>query len=299
MTFEESAEELAQNLRSLGFDLDKLVRQKKIAHRPRPHRAQRDPGDRRVRPRGPVHPPGPRDRTVGAKRVVLDTIEALFAGLPNHAMLRAELRRLFRWLKDRGVTAVITGERGEDSLTRYGLEEYVADCVILLDHRIDRPGLDAAAARRQVPRHEHGTNEYPFLIGEDGISVLPITSMRLDHEALTERVSTGIAGLDEMLGGKGVYRGSSSPDLGRAGHRQEQPGRAFRRRGLPARRAGAAVRLRGVASQVLRNMRSIGLDLEPWCRKGLLRFHAARSTTYRLGDASRATFHKLVEDDAA
>ena len=159
--------------------------------------------------------------SIGAKRVVLDTIEALFAGLPNHAILRAELRRLFRWLKDRGMTAVITGEKGESSVTRYGLEEYVADCVIVLDQRIQE---QISTRRLRVLKYRgtaHGTNEYPFLIGSHGLSVLPITSLQLAHQASEERIPTGIGRLDEMLGGKGVYRGSSvlisgSPGTGKS-----------------------------------------------------------------------------------
>ena len=209
MMFEENAEELAANVRSLGFDLDALTRQKKVAI------------DHVRVERSEIEETGLYDldglfirlaysiESVQAKRVVLDTIEALFSGLDNHAVLRAELRRLFRWLKDRGMTAIITGERGAATLTRYGLEEYVADCVIDLDHRV----TDQISTRRlRVVKYRgspHGTNEYPFLIGGDGISVLPITSLRLDHEAPAERLPTGIAKLDEMLGGKGVYRGSS------------------------------------------------------------------------------------------
>jgi len=168
--------------------------------------------------------------SIGAKRVVLDTVEALFAGLSNHSVLRAELRRLFRWLKDRGVTAVITGEKGSgEQITRYGLEEYVADCVITLDQRI----ADQVSTRRlRVLKYRgtsHGTNEYPFLIGEHGLSVLPITSLHLDHQASNDRVPTGIARLDEMLGGLGVFRGSSVFVTGFTRHREKQHRREIRR----------------------------------------------------------------------
>jgi circadian clock protein KaiC len=278
MMFEENARELSENVRSLGFDLDRLVSQRKLVldHVQIERSEIQETGEYDLE--GLFIRLGHAVDQIGAKRVVLDTLEALFAGLPNHAILRAELRRLFRWLKDRGLTAVITGERGENTLTRYGLEEYVADCVILLDHRI----TDQVSTRRlRVVKYrgsEHGTNEYPFLIGASGLSVLPITSLRLDHSAPRQRVSTGVPTLDEMLGGKGFYRGSSilvsgSPGTGKSS--------------LAAQFVDAACR-RGERclifayeespEQILRNMRSIGLDLKRWIAKGLLRIHASRPT---------------------
>src|SRR6187402_1365958 len=209
VTFEEKTEELTLNVASLGFDLEKLQKEKKL--RLDYIRIERS----EIEETGEYNLDGLFIRlshaieSIGAKRVVLDTVEALFAGLPNHAILRAELRRLFRWLKDRGMTAIITGERGEASITRYGLEEYVADCVITLDHRVTG---QISTRRLRIVKYRgsaHGTNEYPFLIGEHGISVLPITSLRLDHEASRERISTGVAGLDEMFGGQGLFKGSS------------------------------------------------------------------------------------------
>src|ERR1043166_5833805 len=198
MAFEETAEELSKNVASLGFDLDQLVKRQKIVvdyvHIERSEIEETGEYDLE----GLFIRLGYAIDSIGAKRVVLDTIEALFSGLPNHAVLRAELRRLFRWLKDRGVTAVITGERGEQSLTRYGLEEYVADCVIVLDHRVN----DQISTRRlrvlKFRGSAHGTNEYPFLIGSRGLSVLPITSLGLAHDVSNEYASTGIARLDEM-----------------------------------------------------------------------------------------------------
>jgi len=217
MAFEESAEELAQNVLSLGFDLNKLVRQRKmtidfvrVERSEIEETGEYDLGGLFIRLNAAIE-------RIGAKRVVLDTIEALFSGLQNEGILRAELRRLFRWLKDKGVTAVITGERGDGTLTRRGLEEYVSDCVILLDHRIN----DQISTRRmRIVKYRgttHGTYEYPFLIDEDGFSVLPITSLGLQHEVSTERVSSGVARLDAMLGGKGFYRGSSILLSGTAG----------------------------------------------------------------------------------
>ncbi len=282
MTFEETAAELTANVRSLGFDLDKLAAQKKIVldHVHIERSEIEETGEYDLE--GLFIRLGHAIDSIGAKRVVLDTVEALFAGLPNHAILRAELRRLFRWLKDRGVTAVITGERGETALTRHGLEEYVADCVILLDHRVSE---QISTRRLRVVKYRgsaHGTNEYPFLIGEHGFSVLPITSLRLDHQASAERVPTGIARLDEMLGGKGVLPRQQRARLRHGRHGQEQHRREVRRRRLPPRRARAAVRLRGIERTDLRNMRSIGIDLEPWVKKGLLQIHASRPTLHGL-----------------
>jgi circadian clock protein KaiC len=225
----------------------------------------------------------------------LDTIEALFGGLSNAAILRAELRRLFRWLKDKGLTAVITGERGEGQLTRHGLEEYVSDCVILLDHRV----IDQVTTRRmRIVKYRgtmHGTNEYPFLIDEQGINVLPITSLGLDHQASEERISTGIAQLDAMLGGAGYFRGSSVLVTGRAGTGKTSLAALFARAACARGEKCLFFAFEESPSQIVRNMRSIGLDLEPWVRKGLLRFHAMRSTHYGL-EMHLTTFHKLVQE---
>ena len=282
MMFEESADELAQNVRSLGVDLAKLQQQKKIAidHVHIERNEIQETGEYDLE--GLFIRLGHAIDTIGAKRVVLDTIEALFSGLPNHAILRAELRRLFRWLKDRGVTAVITGERGEQSLTRYGLEEYVADCVILLDHRI----ADQVSTRRlRVVKYrgtQHGTNEYPFLIGARGISVLPITSMRLEHTASTERVSTGIAGLDDMLGGKGLYRGSSTLVSGAPGTGKSSLGASFVDAACRRGERALLFAYEESSKQLLRNMGSIGLDLAQWERDGRLRIDASRPTLHGL-----------------
>jgi circadian clock protein KaiC len=293
MMFEESAEELTQNLRSLGVDLDKLQKQKKVAidHVHIERNEIQETGDYDLE--GLFIRLGHAIDSIGAKRVVLDTIEALFSGLPNHAVLRAELRRLFRWLKDRGVTAVITGERGEQSLTRFGLEEYVADCVILLDHRI----VDQVSTRRlRVVKYRgtaHGTNEYPFLIAANGISVLPITSMRLDHLARDERVSTGIAGLDDMLGGMGLYRGSSTLVSGAPGTGKSSIGASFVDAACARGERALLFAYEESSSQVLRNMRSIGVDLEPWVRKGLLHIDASRPTLHGL-EQHLMHMHELV-----
>ncbi|MEO5685825.1 MAG: circadian clock protein KaiC [Burkholderiaceae bacterium] len=295
MMFEENAEELAQNLRSLGVDLDKLQKQKKIVvdHVHIERNEIQETGEYDLE--GLFIRLGHAIDSIGAQRVVLDTIEALFSGLPNHAVLRAELRRLFRWLKDRGVTAVITGERGEQSLTRFGLEEYVADCVILLDHRI----IDQVSTRRlRVIKYRgtaHGTNEYPFVIAANGISLLPITSMRLDHLARDERVSTGIAGLDDMLGGVGLYRGSSTLVSGAPGTGKSSVGASFVDAACARGERALLFAYEESASQVLRNMRSIGLDLGPWVKKGLLHIDASRPTLHGL-EQHLVHMYALVRD---
>ena len=216
--------------------------------------------------------------SIGAKRVVLDTIESLFSGLPNPHILRAELRRLFRWLKDKGVTAIITGERGESTLTRQGLEEYVSDCVIVLDHRVN----DQISSRRlRVVKYRgstHGTNEYPFLIDEDGFSVLPVTSLGLQQIASTARIPTGIPRLDAMLGGAGYYKGSSVLVSGTAGTGKTSLAVLFAVAACQRGERALYFSFEESPSQIMRNMRSIGIDLEPWVQKGLLQFQANRPT---------------------
>ena len=295
MAFEESAEELAQNVRSLGFDLNKLIKQKKLAI------------DFVRVERNEIEETGEYDleglfirlnaaiESIGAKRVVLDTIEALFSGLQNEGILRAELRRLFRWLKDKGVTAVITGERGDGTLTRRGLEEYVSDCVILLDHRV----TDQVSTRRmRIVKYRgttHGTNEYPFLIDEDGFSVLPITSLGLQHEVSSERVSSGVARLDTMLGGKGFYRGSTVLVSGTAGTGKSSLAAHFAQAACDRGERCLYFAFEESPGQIVRNMRSIGLDLGNCMKKGLLQIHSSRATFYGL-EMHLALIHKLVQE---
>jgi circadian clock protein KaiC len=293
MAFEETAEELAKNVRSLGFELDEMIDdQKLVVDFVRVERSEiEETGDYDLE--GLFVRLNHAIDTIGAKRVVLDTIETLFSGLSNAAILRAELRRLFRWLKHKGVTAVITGERGEGSLTRHGLEEYVSDCVILLDHRL----IDQVSTRRmRVVKYRgsvHGTNEYPFLIDENGISILPITSMGLQHEVSNERVPTGVARLDAMLGGKGYYRGSTVLISGTAGSGKSSLASHFVNAACERGERCLYFAFEESPQQIARNMRSIGLDLDRWVKKGLLRFHATRSTFYGL-EMHLATAQKLI-----
>ena len=295
LTFEENAEEMASDVASLGFNLPELIEAKKLAV------------DYVRVERGEIEETGEYDleglfvrlgyaiRTVGAKRVVLDTIESLFAGLKNDAILRSELRRLFNWLKDQGVTAVITGERGDGLLTRQGLEEYVSDAVILLDHRVH----DQVSTRRlRVVKYRgsyHGTNEYPFLIDLDGISVLPVSSMALQHDAPLERVSSGVARLDEMLDNQGYYRGSTILVSGAAGTGKTSMGAHFLDAACRRGERCLYFLFEESPQQLLRNMRSIGIDLEPWVTAGLLQFHADRPSRYGL-ETHLAAMHRMVAD---
>ena len=293
MAFEETAKDLTQNVASLGFDLKDLIARKKMVL------------DFVYIERSEIEETGEYDLeglfirlghaidSIHARRVVLDTIESLFAGLPNPLILRAELRRLFRWLKAKGVTAVVTGERGEGMLTRQGLEEYVSDCVIVLDHRVNE---QVSSRRLRVVKYRgstHGTNDYPFLIDEDGISVLPVTSLGLQHIASIDRISSGVARLDAMLGGAGYYRGSSVLVSGTAGTGKSS---------LAAHFADAACRRGEHAlyfafeespTQIMRNMRSIGIDLSRWVQKGLLQFEATRPTLFGL-EMHLTTMRKAV-----
>src|SRR5215470_10768758 len=217
LTFEETADEMAKNVASLGFDLKDLATRKKLAM----EYVRIEPSE--IRETGEYDLEGLFIRlqhavkSIGAKRVAIDTMEAIFSGFSNTAVLRSEIRRLFRWLKDRGLTTVVTAERGDGTLTRHGLEEYVSDCVILLDHRIEE---EISTRRMRVVKYRgtsHQTNEFPFLIDEHGFSVLPITSLGLQHAVSDERISSGIPRLDAMLAGAGFYRGSTVMLTGTAG----------------------------------------------------------------------------------
>jgi circadian clock protein KaiC len=295
MAFEENAKELATNFASLGYNLNALAARKKIVL------------DNVSIERSEIEETGEYDLeglfvrlghaidTIGAKRVVLDTVEALFAGFSNVSILRAELRRLFRWLKDKGVTAIITGERGEGTLTRHGLEEYVADCVIVLDHRVEE---QTSTRRMRILKYRgtaHGTNEYPFLIDEEGITVLPVTSMGLAHAVSEKRVSSGIPRLDSMLGGKGYYQGSSVLVSGTSGTGKSSVAAAFAHAACERSERCLIFAFEESPHQIIRNMRSIGYDLGQWVKNGRLQIHATRPSYSGL-ETHLARMHKQIAD---
>ncbi len=293
ISFEETEKELIQNVSSLGFDLNKLIAQKKLwlenIYVKREETKQNGDFDLEglfVRIHYAIE-------SIGAKRIVLDTLETLFSELPNSRILRSELKRLFSWLKKKGVTTIITAEQGDGAFTRSGLEEYVSDCVILLDHRV----TDQSSIRRlRIVKYRgstHGTNEYPFLIDEDGFSVLPVTSLGLNHDSSLERISTGIPRLDTMLSGKGYFQGSTVLVSGTAGTGKTSIAAQFVE---AACRRGERVlyfTFEESSSQLMRNMKSIGIHLEQWEKKGLLQFHATRPTLYGL-ESHLTTSIKLI-----
>jgi len=295
MTFEETADELAANVASLGFDLprleaDKLLRLDHV-HLDRSEIAEAGAYDLD----GLFIRLGHAIDTIGAKRVVLDTIEALFASFPNEAVLRAEIRRLFRWLKDKGVTTIITAERGDGTLTRQGLEEYVSDCVILLDNRV----IDQITTRRlRIVKYRgstHGTNEYPYLISEAGLSVLPVTSLRLEHTVSDEILSSGVPSLDEMFARGGWYRGSSVLLSGTAGTAKTTLAASFAAETCRRGERCLYFAFEESPAQLIRNMRAVGIDLQPFIDQGLLHLEASRPTLNGL-ERHLVTLHQLVRD---
>lgn len=293
MTFEETPDELASNMRSLGFDLEELIEQKRLIVdfvRIEPYEIE-ETGDYDLE--GLFVRLNHAIDTLGAKRVMLDTIEALFVGLSNTSILRAELRRLFRWLKEKGVTAVITGERGDGALTRQGLEEYVSDCVIFLDHRVTE---QISTRRLRIVKYRgstHGTNEFPFLISEDGISVIPITSAEMEHPATNERISTGLKALDEMLNGGGYFRGSSVLVSGTAGTGKTSIAAQFAVAACERGEKCLFVSFEESPLQLSRNLHSIGLNLWQWIDQDLLRIHATRPTNSGL-EMHLAKLHRQI-----
>jgi circadian clock protein KaiC len=293
VSFEETGEELIKNFSSLGFDIVQLIKQKKLVF------------EYISIERSEIEETGEYDleglfvrldyaiKSIGAKRIVLDTIEALFAGLPNELILRAELRRLFRWLKERGITAVITGERGVDTFTRHGLEEYVADCVILLEHKVTNM---VATRRMRVVKYRgsaHGTDEFPFLINENGISVLPITSLSLDHKAPKEKISTGISRLDMMLEGKGYYRGSSILVSGPSGSGKTTVAAHFAEAACRRKEKVLYFAFEESGDQIIRNMDSVGIELATHVKSGKLKIHASRPTSFGL-EMHLASMHQAI-----
>jgi circadian clock protein KaiC len=295
MAFDETGEELAQNVASLGLGLDNLTASKRLCidyvHVERSEILET--GDYNLE--GLFVRLGHAIDAIGAQRVVVDSLETLFSGLTNHAILRAELRRLFRWLKEKGVTAIITAERGDGRLTRHGFEEYISDCVILLDNRINN---QIATRRLRIVKYRgsrHGADEYPFLIDEHGLSVIPLSSIGLTHVARNERIPSGIPRLDMMLGRKGYYRGSSILVSGTAGTGKTSIAahlvEATCRRG----ERSIIFLFEESPSQLIRNMRSIGIDLEPWIKNGRLRLHATRPTLHGL-ETHLVEMHKLTKE---
>jgi len=295
VSFEETPKDLTQNFASLGYDLNDLIARKLIAM------------DHIYIERSEIEETGEYDLeglfirlahaidSINAKRIVLDTIESLFSGLSNEGILRAELRRLFHWLKDRGITAVITGESGEKSLTRYGLEEYVADCVILLDFRVSE---QISTRRLRIIKYRgssHGADEYPFLIEKTGISILPVTSLGLEHTVSRERISSGIPRLDNMLAGRGFYRGSTILISGTAGTGKTSFASKFAEAACRRGERCLYLAFEESADQIIRNMKSIGTDLAPWVKKGRLKFHASRPSLYGL-EMHLVTIHNLIAD---
>jgi circadian clock protein KaiC len=295
ISFEETSEELATNVSSLGYDLKQLVADKKLFL------------DYVFIERSEIEETGEYDLEglflrlgnaidqIGAKRIVLDTLEALFSALPNEAIIRAELRRLFRWLKQKGVTAVITCERGEGTLTRYGLEEYVADCVILLDNRVQN---QISTRRMRIVKYRgtsHGTNEYPFIIDENGFTVLPITSLGLTHKAPMQRVSTGNARLDNMLGGRGFYRASSILVSGTAGTGKSTIAAHFVDAACKRGERALFFAFEESQEQIIRNMRSIGIDLEKYVKQGLLKFKNSRPSNFGL-EVHLTLIYKVIQE---
>ena len=294
IAFEEKASELEMNVASIGFDLKQLQAEKKVKI------------DHVHIERSEIEETGEYDLdglfirlgyaidSIGAKRVVLDTIENLFSSLNNQGILRAELRRLFSWLKEKGVTAIITGERGESSLTRQGLEEYVSDCVILLEHRVINQISTRLMRIVKYRGSVHGTNEYPFLIDHEGFSVLPVTSLKLDSDISSDRVSSGILSLDQMLEGKGFYKGSSILVSGTAGTGKTSIAASFANQACLDNKKCIYLAFEESPNQIIRNMRSIGFDLNKHVEAGLLEFHAFRPTLYGL-EMHLVAIHKLVK----
>ena len=295
LTFEETADDLASNVASLGFDVPGLIKKKKLAI------------DHLFLERSRIEEAGEYDLSglfirlgyavdsIGAKRVLIDSIEALFAGLKDESVLRSELRRLFRWLKDRNLTAVVTGERGRQTLTRRGLEEYISDCVILLDHVMVGAVLTRHLRIIKYRGSTHGTNDYPFLIEENGISVLPVTSVHLDHPASQERVSSGIPALDTMLGGAGYFRGSSVLVSGTAGTGKTSLAAHFIDAACARGERCVFFSFEESSGQIIRNMRSIGIDLERWVDKNLLLLQSCRPTAFGL-ELHLLKMHKRLDE---
>ncbi len=294
MAFEETPRDIATNVASLGFDIHALARKKKLYL----DFLSVEPSE--IKESGDYDLEGLFIRlqaaiaAVGAKRVMFDTLEALFSGFSNPQILRAEFRRLFRWLKDRGLTAIVTAERGEGNLTRYGLEEYVSDCVILLDHRVKNQISERRLRIVKYRGTSHGADEYPFLIDERGMSILPLSALQLQHKVWNERVSSGIPDLDKMLEGQGYYRGTSILVTGTAGSGKTSVSAAFIDAACRRGERCLFIDFEESRDQVARNMKSIGLNLNRWAGNGLLTHEAWRPTQFGI-EMHLLRIHKLIE----
>lgn len=294
MSFEEKADELSKNFASLGFDLDELIDQKLLTI----DHVRLEPAE--IEEAGEYDLEGLLIRlgyaidSIGAKRVVLDTIEALFSGLSNKNILRSELRRLFHFLKDKGVTAIVTAEQGELTFTRFGLEEYVADCVIFLNHSVYQ---QIATRRIRIVKYRgsaHSTNEYPFLIDQQGFSVMPISSLNLDHKTSSKRISTGVERLDTMLSTQGYFRGSSILVSGTAGTGKSSLAAHFVNAACTRGERCLYFAFEESQNQIIRNMHSIGIDFSQWVEQGLLQFQNARATQYGL-EMHLVAMHRIID----
>src|SRR4051812_33578077 len=295
MTFEEPLDDLSKNVLSMGIDIKKLIAQKKLrVDHVRIERSE-------IEETGEYDLEGLFIRlnhaidSIGAKRVVLDTIESLFSGIENTAVLRSEIRRLFSWLREKGVTTIVTGERGEKTLTRQGLEEYVSDCVILLDFRV----IEQISTRRlRIVKYRgstHGTNEYPFLIDENGVSVLPITSLKLEHKLSGSIISTGIPGINKMFDLGGYFQGSSILISGTAGTAKTTIANYFVQETCRKKGRVLYFAFEESPNQLIRNMESVGIKLRPFIENGSLQIHSSRPTLHGL-EMHLLTLHKLVRD---
>jgi circadian clock protein KaiC len=278
VSFEENVGQLVENFHSIGFDLDRLVEQKKLKI------AHVDLSRGEIIEAGAFTLDALLIRLkhamaeIGAKRLVLDAMEAVFAALSVNSKLRGEVARLFDWVRETGVTAIVTGERGLGDSTRYGFEDYISDCVLLLDHRISE---QISKRRLRIVKYRgsgHATNEFPFLIGPNGVSVVPITSIDLDHEARHERVSSGVRDIDDMLGGLGYFKATTALVTGIAGAGKSSLAAAFAQATCVRGERCLYFSFEESASHVTRNMRSLGIDLAPWLEKGLLTMRSFRPT---------------------
>ncbi len=295
VAFEESAGDLRANVSSMGFDLAQLESDGELVldHVNVEGDELEEAGDWDLE--GLFLRLGSAIDAVGAKRIAIDTIEVLFGALQNTTMLRFELRRLFRWLKDRGVTAIVTGERGDGTLTRHGIEEYVSDCVIVLDNRVTE---QASIRRLRILKYRgtlHGTNEYPFLIGETGVSVLPITSIGLRHGVSSHQLSTGVPRLDAMLGGGGFFAGSGVLISGTAGTGKSILASQFCDAACGRGERVIYFSFEESEAEIVRNMSSVGIDLQRWVDAGLLRFHCFRPSLLGL-EAHLYSMQKAVRE---